>query len=161
MDSLKKTVWNSRYLSRGTKIRVFRSLVMPVLLYSCETWTLTDRLKKRLNSFVTISLRRIFKYTWSDFVPNEVILRRAGMGKATCLIRERQLRFYGHLARFPPDDPTHRILSAEDPSDWVRPMWGAPVIRGCGSWTNSSRRAWAGDRLGQPLGRNLVSGDIE
>ena len=128
---------------------------MPVLLYSCETWTLTDRLTKRLNSFVTISLRRIFKYTWSDFVPNEVILRRAGMGKATCLIRERQLRFYGHLVRFPLDDPTHRILSVEDPSDWVR-----PVGRPRDTWSNSSSMAWAGDRFGQPLGRNLGSGDV-
>ena len=35
MNSLKKTVWRSRHLTRGTKVRVFRSLVLPVLLYSC------------------------------------------------------------------------------------------------------------------------------
>ena len=42
------------------------------------------------------------------------------MVRVTCLIRDRQLRFYGHLARFPADDPAHRILSARDPVGWAR-----------------------------------------
>ena len=41
MNSLDQRVWRCRYLCKRTKVRVFRSLVLPVLLYSCETWTLT------------------------------------------------------------------------------------------------------------------------
>ena len=37
MDSLDNGVWCCRYLCRRTKVRVFRSLVLPVLLYGCET----------------------------------------------------------------------------------------------------------------------------
>ena len=101
MNSLSKTVWRSRDLSRWTKVRVFKALVVPVLLYSSEAWTLTDGLKRRLDSFVTTSLRRIFGYRWQDHVSNQKVLDRAEMGRVTCLIRERQLRFYGHVARFP------------------------------------------------------------
>ena len=101
MNSLSKTVWRSRDLSRWTKVRVFKALVVPVLLYSSEAWTLTDGLKRRLDSFVTTSLRRIFGYRWQDHVSNQKVLDRAEMGRVTCLIRERQLRFYGHVVRFP------------------------------------------------------------
>ena len=37
MDSLDHGVWRRRYLCGRTKVRVFRSLVLPVLLYGCET----------------------------------------------------------------------------------------------------------------------------
>ena len=37
MDSLVHGVWHCRYLCGRTKVRVFRSLWLPVLLYGCET----------------------------------------------------------------------------------------------------------------------------
>ena len=45
MDSLDHGVWRCRYLCGRTKVLVFRSLVLPVLLYGCETWTLTRDLR--------------------------------------------------------------------------------------------------------------------
>ena len=36
-----RSIWRCRYLCRRTKIRILKSLVIPVLLYGCETWTLT------------------------------------------------------------------------------------------------------------------------
>ena len=41
MDSLDHGMWRCQYLCGRTKVGVFRSLVLPVLLYGCETWTLT------------------------------------------------------------------------------------------------------------------------
>ena len=41
MDSLDHGVWCCRYLCEKTNVRVFRSLVLPVLLYGCENWSLT------------------------------------------------------------------------------------------------------------------------
>ena len=79
MDSLDKGVWRCRYLCRGTKIRVFRSLVHPVLLYVCETWKLACDLKNRVNVFSTMSLRRKLGYLWSDFVSNYRVLRESRM----------------------------------------------------------------------------------
>uniref|UniRef100_A0A8C4Q5Z7 Endonuclease-reverse transcriptase n=1 Tax=Eptatretus burgeri TaxID=7764 RepID=A0A8C4Q5Z7_EPTBU len=90
MDSLDHGVWRCRYLCGRTKVRVFRSLVLPVLLYACETWTLTKDLRRRLNSFGTRSLRRILGYRWSDFVSNERLLRETRMRFVTCIVRERQ-----------------------------------------------------------------------
>ena len=67
--------YHCRYLCRRMKVRVFRSFVLSVLLYGCETWTLTRDLRWRLNYVDTRPLRRILGYRWSDFVPNERLLR--------------------------------------------------------------------------------------
>ena len=74
MYSLDHGVWHCWYLCGRTKVRVFRSLVLPVLLYGCETWSLTKDLRRRLNSFGTRSLRRILGNRWSDFVSNKRLL---------------------------------------------------------------------------------------
>jgi hypothetical protein len=101
MESLDRSIWCSRNLSKKTKIRVFKILILPVLLYGSETWTMSAALRARLNAFVTRSLRRIQGYRWNDFVPNQRLLSETEMRPATCLIRERQMRLFGHVARLP------------------------------------------------------------
>ena len=68
-----------------------------------------------------MSLRRILGYRWHDYMSNVPVLREAGLRQVTCIVRERQLRLYGHVARLPAEDPTHRFLSCRHPSDWTMP----------------------------------------
>ena len=42
----------------------FQAAVVPILLYGCTTWTLTKRLKKKLNSNYTRMLRAILNKSW-------------------------------------------------------------------------------------------------
>ena len=62
MSLLGQRMWRSKYLSCETKVEMFKMLVLPVLLYGSETWTITDDLKRRLDSFGTSSLRKILGY---------------------------------------------------------------------------------------------------
>ena len=113
------------------------------MLYGCETWTLTSDLRGRLNSFGTRSLRRILGDRWSDFVSNERLLRETQMRFVTCIVRERQLRLYGHVARFLDADPSHQILSAGSITS-VGGQWANHVPRGCSRLISISRRwGWA------------------
>ena len=41
--------------------------------------------------------------------------------QVTCIVRERQLHLYGHVARLPVEDPAHRILPCRYPSGWTMP----------------------------------------
>ena len=43
-----KTIWSDKHISLSSKIRLIRSLVTSVLLYACETWTLTADILKKL-----------------------------------------------------------------------------------------------------------------
>ncbi len=45
----------------------------------------------------------------------------------TCIVRERQLRLYGHVARYPEVDPAHRVVSVRDDLVWRRPR-GCPQL---------------------------------
>jgi len=40
----------------------------------------------------------------------------------TCIVRERQLWLYGHVARFSDADPAQQIFSVRESREWMRPM---------------------------------------
>jgi hypothetical protein len=47
-------------LSRNLKIRIYKTIILPVVLYGCVTWSLTLREEHRLRVFENRVLRRIF-----------------------------------------------------------------------------------------------------
>jgi len=47
-------------LSKNLKIKIYRNIILPVVLYGCETWSLTVREEHRLRVFENRVLRRIF-----------------------------------------------------------------------------------------------------
>jgi hypothetical protein len=51
---------SSSLLSKGVKIKIHRSIILPVVLYGCETLSLTLKEKRRLRFFGNWVLRRIF-----------------------------------------------------------------------------------------------------
>jgi hypothetical protein len=48
-------------LSRGLKIEIYRTLILPVVLYGCENWSLILREERRLRLFENRVLRRVFE----------------------------------------------------------------------------------------------------
>jgi len=48
-------------LSKNLKIKLYRNIIFPVVLYGCETWSLTLREERRLRVFENRALRRIFR----------------------------------------------------------------------------------------------------
>ena len=51
---------SSSLLSKKLKIKIYRSIILPVVLYGCETWSLTLRDERRLRVFENRVLRRLF-----------------------------------------------------------------------------------------------------
>jgi hypothetical protein len=51
---------SSRLVSKNTKIRIHKSLILSVVLYGCENWSLTLKEENRLKAFENRMLRRIF-----------------------------------------------------------------------------------------------------
>jgi hypothetical protein len=51
---------SSSLLSKNTKIKIYRTIILPVVLYGCETWSLTLREEHRLREFENRVLRGIF-----------------------------------------------------------------------------------------------------
>jgi hypothetical protein len=57
-------------LSKNLKIKIYRTIFLPVVLYGCETWSLTLREERRLRVFEKRVLRRVFE-TKRDEVTGE------------------------------------------------------------------------------------------
>ena len=51
---------SSRLLSKNLKIKIYRTIILYVILYGCETWSLTLREERKLRVFEKMVLRRIF-----------------------------------------------------------------------------------------------------
>jgi len=51
---------SSRLLSKNLKIKIYRTIILPVVLYGCETWSLTSQEGRKLRVFENMVLRRIF-----------------------------------------------------------------------------------------------------
>ena len=51
---------SSRLLSKNLKIKIYRTIILPVVLYGCETWSLTLREERRLRVCENRVLRRVF-----------------------------------------------------------------------------------------------------
>jgi len=64
-------VWSRSNLSIPTKICIYSTCILPVLLYGSETWTLTQTDWKSLDSFHMRCQRRILHISWHDFVSND------------------------------------------------------------------------------------------
>jgi hypothetical protein len=46
---------------RNLKIKIYKTIILPLILYECETWSLTLREERRLRMFEDRVLRRIFE----------------------------------------------------------------------------------------------------
>ena len=96
---------SSRLLSKNLKIKIYRTIILPVLLYGLETWSLKLREDKKLRVFENMVLGRIFGTRrvevtgeWrrlhneelNDLNPSPNIVR---------VIKSRRMRWAGHVAR--------------------------------------------------------------
>ena len=50
----------SRLLSKNLKTKIYRTIILPVVLYGCEVWSLTAREERKQRVFENMVLRRIF-----------------------------------------------------------------------------------------------------
>ena len=127
---LRGSTWDRSGIRLDTKLNVYRSVELPTLLYTCETWTVYQRHAKRLNHFHTSCLRKLLKIKWQDKIPDTEVLKRAGMQSVhNTLLKLAQLRWTGHVTRMPDD------IAKENPlwrtTSWkTLPWWSGEAIQG-------------------------------
>ena len=94
------TIWAAKEISKHTKIRVYQSLVLPILLYNSETWTLREADKRRLLVFEMTVLRRILGITRRDRWKNEAVRSQFELTRDVVQeIQQRRLNYFGHVCR--------------------------------------------------------------
>ena len=89
-------VFRSRNLSIATKVRVFQSLVVSVLLCGAETWPMNQQNSRKLKTF---QMRDILGFTLLDKKRNEDILRMTGQPPIEIELRKCCLQWFEHVQR--------------------------------------------------------------
>ena len=95
----------SSLLSKNLKIKIYRTIILPFVLYGCETWPLTLREERRLSVFENRVLRRIFEPNRDEVtvewrkLHNEILNDLYSSPNIVRVIKSRRMRWAGHVAR--------------------------------------------------------------
>jgi Domain of unknown function (DUF6451) len=93
-------IWSAKELSNTTKVKVYETLVLSVLLYNSETRTLKEEQIWRFKVFEMACLRKPEGVTRRDRIRNEEIYNRLHLNRNIVdSIQLRSLRYFGHVSR--------------------------------------------------------------
>ena len=65
-------IWKSMEISFPTRMKLYKLLVLSILLCGCESWTMTaETMSKRVQTFETKCFRQILGISWRDRMSND------------------------------------------------------------------------------------------
>ena len=96
-------LWKSN-INFPVKIKLYKSLVVSILLYGCETWTLLAETEKKIQAFETKSLRKLLRISYREhktntFVRNRVENLVGPQEPLLATVKRRKLAWFGHITR--------------------------------------------------------------
>ena len=95
---------SSSLLFKNLKITIYRIIILPVVLYGCENWSLTLREERRLRVFENRVLRRIFGPRRDEItrewrkLHTEELNDLYSSPNIVRVIKSRRMRWAGHVA---------------------------------------------------------------
>ena len=97
-------IWDDKNIDLSSKIRLLRFLVMSILLYSCETWTLTAEIERKIQTVGMRSFRRLLGISYKDHITNDEVRSRIqeAIGPYEELlptVKRRKMKWNGHVTR--------------------------------------------------------------
>ena len=92
LDSILK----SRGITLPTKVRLFKALVFPVVIYGCESWTIKKAEHQRIDAFELWFWRRLLRVPWTARRSNQTILNSSGISLEGMMLKLK-LQYFGHL----------------------------------------------------------------
>jgi hypothetical protein len=107
---------SSSLLSESVKIKIYRTIMLPVVLYGCETWSLTLREECRLRVFENKVLRRIFGSQRDEVtgewrrLHNKELYALYSSPNIIWVLKSRRLRWAGHVASMGEMESAYRVL---------------------------------------------------
>jgi hypothetical protein len=143
-------------LSKNLKLKIFRTIIFPVILYGCEAWSLTLKEERRLKVSENRVPRIVFGPKRDEVtgewrkIHNEELNDLNSLSNIVRVVKLRRMRWAGHVARMGERIVVHRVLVGKP--EGRRPL-GRPRHRwednikvdleevggGCGDWME---RAW-------------------
>ena len=94
LDSIIK----SRDITLPTKVHLVKAMVLPVVMYGCEFWTIKKAEHQRIDAFELWCWRRLLRVPWTASRSNQSILKEISPGCSLVgLMLKLKLQYFGHL----------------------------------------------------------------
>ena len=94
LDSILK----SRDITLPTKVRLVKAMVLPVVVYGCESWTVKKAECRRIDAFGLWCWRRLLGVPWTARRSNQCILKEISPGiSLEGMMLKLKLQYFGHL----------------------------------------------------------------
>jgi hypothetical protein len=110
-----QNLFKGKLSTKNSKLRMYKTLVRPVVTYICETWILKENIKTKLRVFEKV-LRRIYgptkekDGTWR-IKSNEELNRLTGNKNIINHIKAQRLAWFGHVHRMPDNSMLKKYTS--------------------------------------------------
>ena len=121
------SILKSRDITLPTKVRLFKAMVFPVVMYGCESWTVKKAEHRKIDAFELWCWRRLLRVPWTARRSTQSILKEISPGcSLEGLMLKLKLQNFGHLM--------------EELTCWKRPWcW-----EGLGAGGEGDNRGWDG-----------------
>jgi len=97
-------IWKSKNISFTTKYKLYKSLVVSILLYGCETWTLTAESERKVQAFESKAHRKLLRIAYTEhktneYVRNQIHLLVGQQEPLLATVKRRKIAWFGHTTR--------------------------------------------------------------
>ncbi|XP_038064918.1 uncharacterized protein LOC119735291 [Patiria miniata] len=113
-------LWRSPSLPIITKMKLFNTTCITVLLYRCETWVISKDMESKINAIVTSCYRIMLSIKRTDNVPNATIYTMTNSNPLVERVRTRQLKFLWYILCMSDDEPA-KVYALYTPPQGRRP----------------------------------------
>uniref|UniRef100_A0AC11DDX3 Uncharacterized protein n=2 Tax=Ovis aries TaxID=9940 RepID=A0AC11DDX3_SHEEP len=94
------SIFRSRDITLLTKVLLVKAMVLPVVMYGCESWTVKKAERRRIDAFELWCWRRLLRVPWTARRSNQSILKEISPGiSLEGMMLKLKLQYFGHLMR--------------------------------------------------------------
>ena len=141
-----ESILKSRDITLSTKVRLVKAMVIPVVTYGCESWTMKKAEYQRIDAFEMWCWRRLLRIPWTARRAKQPILKEISLG---CLLEGLMLKlqYFGHLMQswlIGKDWCWEGLGAGGEGDDRGWDGWMASPTRWTWVWVNSMSWWWTG-----------------
>ena len=104
-------IWKRKELtSLQTRLKLYETLVVSILLYNCGTWGMSANDEKNMDSFHRKQLRKVLGISWPHKICNRKLYEKTGTQPLPKTIIERRWKLLGHIMRLPAECPARKTM---------------------------------------------------
>ena len=93
-------IFKSRDITLPTKVCLVKTMVFPVVMYGCESWTIKKAERRRTDAFELWCWKRLLRVPWTARRSNQSILKEISLEYSLeGLMLKLRLQYFGHLMR--------------------------------------------------------------